>query len=77
MRGSLNTDVIQPEMLSRPPAEVQKFLRSIRDDRPKRMVMPYYSKSYVTKEYDLALFTEEEYSSPAKDRRLSELQALP
>ncbi len=77
LRGSLNTDVIQPEMLSRPPAEVQKFLRNIRDDRPKRMVMPYYLKPYVTKDYDLALFTEDDYTSPAKERRLSELQALP
>ena len=77
LRGSLNTDVIQPEMLSRPPAEVQKFLRNIRDDRPKRMVIPYFKKAYTTREYDLALFTDEEYTSPAKERRLSELQALP
>ncbi|MCR9145114.1 MAG: hypothetical protein NXI24_22950 [bacterium] len=77
LRGSLNTDVIQPEMLARPPAEVQKFLRNIRDDRPKRMVIPYYTKAYTTKEYDLALFTEAEYTSPAKERRLTELQALP
>ena len=76
LRGSLNTDVIQPEMLARPPAEVAAFLKNVQDDRPKRMLIPYYEKSYSTRNYEPELFTDAVYTSPEKERRLSELRAL-
>lgn len=77
LRGELNTDVIQPEVLARSPAEVERFLAGVRDDRPKRMLVPYFTGTHTTARYDLSAFTDAEYDSIEKTRRLSELSALP
>jgi hypothetical protein len=76
LRGSLNTDVIQPEDLARSPQEVERFLSQIRSDRPMRMVIPYYDKEYKTARYSLDVFTDREYDSPGKQQRIADLSAL-
>lgn len=76
LRAYLNTDVIQPELLARSPEEVERFLNSVRDDRPKRMVVPYYTETPETAAYRLEQFSEREYDSPEKRERLQQLAAL-
>lgn len=76
LRAYLNTDVIQPEMLARSPAEVERFLNTVRDDRPKRMVVPYLSGAPETAAYRLDQFSEREYDSPEKRERIQQLAAL-
>ncbi len=76
LRGSLNTDVIQAENLAASPAEVERFLNQISDDRPKRMVIPYFTEAYTTQAYSLADFSNREYDSDEKRERLRMLRAL-
>ncbi len=77
LRGSLNTAVIQPEMLAKSPEEVARFLKTVRDDRPKRAVIPYHAKSYKTAKYRASSFSGAVYSSAQKEQRLAQLRALP
>lgn len=76
LRGSLNTDVIQPEILSRPPREVEAFLKNVQSNQPNRMLIPYASAQYETARYTLAEFTNQEYDSPEKQKRVEDLMAL-
>ena len=73
LRGSLNTNVIQPEMLAGDPAEVERFLSNVREDRPKRKIMPYFNGTYNTAKYPLDVFTTAEYDSPEKRERIARL----
>ncbi|MCE9599704.1 MAG: hypothetical protein K8S54_17225 [Spirochaetia bacterium] len=76
LRGSLSTDVIQPEDLARSPAEVERFLANIRSDRPNRMLIPYFDKTYKTAPYRLEQFSDREYNSPEKEQRIADLTSL-
>jgi len=76
LRGALSTDVIQPAMLSRSPAEVEAFLASIRSEHPNRMLIPYLDSAYKTSAYSLSDFTSREYDSPEKQQRMDDLLAL-
>ncbi|MCW7468788.1 hypothetical protein [Leptospira kanakyensis] len=76
LRGELNTDVIQEELLTKSPGEVDRMLSSIHDDRPKKKVIPYYEGSIETKPYFLSDFSDKPYDSEEKRTRLSELQML-
>lgn len=76
VRGILNTDVIQEEMLSQSPEEVDRMLNKISDDRPKHKTIPYYNEIYLTANYDLNEFDSKDYDSPEKRQRLADLKML-
>lgn len=76
LRGELNTDVIQEDLLTKSPQEVDRILSSIHDDRPKKKVVPYYEGGIETKFYELSEFSNKDYDSEEKRNRLSELQQL-
>ena len=77
LRGYLNTDVIQPEILAQSPAEVERFLKNVREDRPKRMLIPYSAASHETRKYAASEFPDDPYDSPEKRERLRQLSSLP
>ncbi|GBF43755.1 hypothetical protein LPTSP2_30580 [Leptospira ellinghausenii] len=76
LRGELNTDVIQEDLLLKSPSEVDRILKSIHDDRPKKKIIPYYTGSIETKSYSLSEFSEKSYDSEEKRNRLSELNLI-
>ncbi|GBF51650.1 hypothetical protein LPTSP4_31880 [Leptospira ryugenii] len=76
LRGELNTDVIQEDMLSLPPEQVDIALRSVRDDRPKKKLIPYWDDEITTKAYLLSEFKADIYESDEKQNRIAELKAL-
>ncbi|WP_341830639.1 hypothetical protein [Leptospira yanagawae] len=76
LRGELNTDVIQEDLLLKSPNEVDRILKSIHDDRPKKKVIPLYTGPIETKVYSLSEFSDKHYDSEEKRTRLSELNLI-
>ncbi|PJZ49274.1 hypothetical protein [Leptospira saintgironsiae] len=76
LRAHLNTDVIQSDSLTGSQEEVDKFLSGIKDDKPKRKLVPYSTEEYTTKYYRLEEFAEKEYDSIDKRKRIAELESL-
>lgn len=76
VRGSLNTDVIQEDLLTKSPAEVDRILSKISDDRPKHKTIPYFEGTYATAAYSLGEFSDKDYDSPEKRQRLADLKML-
>ncbi|TGL58438.1 hypothetical protein [Leptospira sarikeiensis] len=76
LRAQLNTDVIQPDSLTGSPEEVESFLAKVKDDRPKRKLVPYSQDEFTTKAYRLEEFAEKEYDSPDKRKRIADLENL-
>ncbi len=76
IRGILNTDVIQEDLLTKSPAEVDKLLNKIVDDRPKHKTIPYFEGVYATNAYNLNEFSDREYDSPEKRQRIADLKML-
>jgi len=76
VRGTLNTDVIQEEMLTKSPEEVDRMLSKITDDRPKHKTIPYFEGSYFTGEYQWNEFDSKDYDSLEKRQRLADLKML-
>ncbi len=76
VRGTLNTDVIQDDLLTKSPAEVDRILSKISDDRPKHKTIPYFEGTYTTEAYTLGEFSDKDYDSPEKRQRLADLKML-
>ncbi|MFH2096497.1 MAG: choice-of-anchor X domain-containing protein [Bacteroidota bacterium] len=77
LRGQLDTGAIQLANLTKSPEEVAKFLKEVSDERPNRLMVPYYKEEYKTAAYKSREFSDKEYDSPEKQQRIELIQNLP
>lgn len=76
VRGIQDTGPLDPELLNRPVAEVEKIIEKTRTTEPDRRVIPWWKDSFKTKTYRLEDFSEAEFDSDLKRERIKELEKL-
>lgn len=53
-----------------------KIIQSAKTTEPDKEIIPIFKEEHKTKEYSLDEFSDKEWQSPEKDRRIQELKSI-
>ncbi|MEM7182342.1 MAG: hypothetical protein AAF518_15615 [Spirochaetota bacterium] len=76
LRGQRDNLPFDPELFADPSPEALKIIQSAKTTEPDKEIIPFFKKDYTTLAYSPDDFSEEEWKSPEKDKRIEELKGL-
>ncbi|MCB1160858.1 MAG: hypothetical protein KDK45_25370, partial [Leptospiraceae bacterium] len=76
LRGYRENLPFDPELFGDPSPKALKIIQSAKTTEPDKEIIPIFKEEHKTKEYSLDEFSDKEWQSPEKDRRIQELKSI-